>query len=540
MSMAIQSMIYELGLRLKNGGIFIVILLPLGLAGLFLFVAKQASPNEVFNMIVPLHALLGSMVCLSAEEMHRHYLLPLTTRRLVAVRLMIDIASAFLLTLSTSIFTMLICKQSGWPVFQVALFAAAATPLWHAVVLGFRRSPGLQFAAGLTAITVVVITVLPMFYKETRHLSPTEQMQKVRSSLIITGTLFTVVGSWITFQGVKRDRHGDGWRLPTAFGDFFLKRSEKLPPTSTSPTAALNWFQQTHSGTRYLRFVFGFFFLTAAIGITLFPGGLISMPSDAWAQTFAGIMIVEFVLFGWLGGLRCGTTENKPPGNHLQTVYANLPISDRQMADGTLLAGVKTMIPFAILITVLQIVVGVYSYSGNPHANFLVPSDENHWAAIPLQIFVVLLGGWIIFANCFWTWISGRVSLFAATLLVGVLSLYTAGLPRWIGPGGAIIRDSINASTSIGLTLLLLWIVHRTKSLNLVDQKSIRRLLVSWLAVYAFTVLTLVYTESVLELSDYYDRYWLVVALIANAVASMAVLPIPAARLAIYWNRHKA
>ena len=539
MSMAIRSMVYELGLRLKNGGIFIVVLLPLGLAGLFLFVAKQASANEVFNMIVPLHALLGSIVCLSADETHRHYLLPLTTRQLVAVRLIVDVASAFLLTLCTALFTMLICKQSGWPVFQVALFAAAVTPVWHAVALGFRRSPGLQFAAGLTALAVVVVAVLPMFYRETRQLSPTEQMQKMRWSLIVSGILFTLVGSWITFQGIKRDRHGAGWRLPASFGDFFLKRSEKLPPTSSNVISALGWFQQTHAGTKYIRFVFGFFLVTAVIGIVLFPGGLMSIPSDAWAQTFSLIMIVEFLLFGWLGGLRCGTTEYKPPGNHLQLVYANLPISDRQMADGTLLAGVRTMIPFAILITVLQVVVGVYSYSGHPHANFLVPSDETHWAAIPLQIPVVLLGGWIAFSNCFWTWISGRVSLFVATLLVCVVSLYSAGLPRWIGPDGAMIRDSVNASISLSFSLLLLWIVQRAKSLDFVDQKSIRRMLVSWLAVYAFAVLTLVYTDSVLELSDHYDRYWLVVALIANAIASMAVLPIPASRMAIFWNRHR-
>ena len=540
MNVAIRSMFYELGLRIKGSWIFIVALLPLSLAALMLFVSKQDKDNDVFRLIVPLNALLGSLVCLSAHEIHRHYLLPLTTRQLVLTRLMVDVVYAFCLTFLTSLFTMLICKQSGWPIFQVALFSAAVSTLWNSTALGFRRSPGLQISVGLLVIIAIVVTVSPFFPGDDQQLSPVEQMRKARWALIAGGMFCTLVGTWIALHGIKRDRYGEGWQLPTSFTDFFLSRSEKLPPVSTKVENNLAWFQKTHAGTRYIRLVFGFFFVTAVLGIAFFPGGLLSIPGDAWSQTFAGIMVVEFLLFGWLGGLRCGTTEDKPPGNHLQMVYANLPISDRQMADGTLISGVKTMIPFAIFITVLQIVVGLYSYNGDPHPNFLVAAGETHWAAIPLQLVVVLLGGWIIFSNCFWTWISGRTSLFPGSLLVSMISIYSAGLPKWIGPHGAVIRDCVNAALSIGVSLFLLWIVQRAKPLHLVDQKSIRRMLASWLVVYAFAVLTLVYAESVLELTTQYDHYWPVVAFVANAIASLAVLPIPASRMAIYWNRHRA
>jgi hypothetical protein len=540
MSVAIRAMASELRMRVFSDiGVMLLLAFPLILAGALMVISRGTIRDELFQIMFLLEVLMLPPMMMHVSNEFRHlYGLPVSSSRLAVARLVVDASAIFLLSLVTSLTIMLMCSQSDWPIFRLALFVASITPMWTAIRWGFRQSQGCQILGGF--VSAVALLGFLLYLVPNGNLSQAQPFSPMNDGawlILATGSVFAICGSLLTYHGVRRDRYGEGWRLPEALRKLAAWRTNTSVLPTASPAEALIWFQRSFVGASYVRVSLGFLLVTAVSGILWFPGGVYSFPSENWPNVFLGVLIVEYVLFAWLGGLRCATTE-ETPGNKLQTIFANVPVTDQQMAVSTMIAGMKSVIPATLLMVFAHLLVGIVFRSATEPISFIF-RESSHFVALGFQLIVVIFLGWVMFSNCFWTWLTGKPTAFLGMLVVTATSIYSGLAPVLLGRIGEYIRDGVNACLLIGLFLFSLWMVRRARQMKFVDQRTIRKLIVGWLLVYVLAVACLWLSDSVTNISIAYRWPWPVRSLIAAGLASLAILPIPASRMAIYWNRHQ-
>ena len=456
---------------------------------------------------------LGSAILMALGNPKHRYTLPASSLLLVAA----PMACAMVTVLVQYAIVAMILNalfDAGWSILGPGLLAAVLIAWWQSVIWSTSNSVGLQSLCCLASSIPILFAIHRW---GAHHGSMTAELGNMNGWKALSFGVATIACVGVGAFGFAKLRHGSGIdvrRIIDALSQLVPLRKRLPSAPFLSPTSAQFWLEWTERG----------FVLpsgTALIGISaLLLAWYISVEN---ASDFIGGVSALFLAPLSPISMFWGT---RSPNGEFGNFNGSRPVSDRQVANAVLksatLALVLSVVIWTACMALVVLILGQYA------------ETSKLYRAVHQIRTIPLLSGIIFCAIALWSVVGFVTSLSLAGRKVFVVALTLAfgvGMVRLLVPF-CLARESRLAFTQAhALACLVLCLL----GCGATFVASWRRHLISMqtLGLAAVIVLTAVVAAHFSELSQNW-RY-------LPFISSCALIPIPlaAAPLAVYWNRHR-
>ncbi len=455
---------------------------------------------------------LGSGILVALGNPRHRYTLPASSLVLVAGPMACAMATIFVQYAAVALILNALF-DAGWPILGPGLLAAVLIAWWQSVIWSTSNSVGLQ---SLCCLASSIPLLFAIHRWGAHHGSMTAELGNMNGWKALSFGVATIVCVGVGTFGFEKLRHGSGIdvrRIIDALSQLVPFRSRLHSAPFSSPTSAQFWLEWTERG----------FVLpsgTVLIGISALLLAWLLQPKDGhdFVVGVSTLFLAPLSVIAMFWGTRS-------PQGAFGNFNGSRPLSDCQLANAVLKsATLGLLLSFVIWAACMPAVVLIVGENAE---------TSKLYRAVHQIRTVPLLAGIIFCAVALWCVVGFVTSLSLAGRKVFVVALTLAfgvGMVRLLVPF-CLARESRLAFTqAYALALLVLCLL----GCGATFVASWRRRLISMqtLGLAATIVLLAVVVAHFSELSQNW-RY-------LPFISSCALIPIPlaAAPLAVYWNRH--